>query len=388
MSRVLVVDDQLPLLRTLGENLSSRGYAVEYATTGGQALERTELAPADAVILDLGLPDISGMEVLARLRGWTSVPVIVLSARTAEIQKVAALDAGANDYVTKPFGMDELMARLRVALRTPDQSGGEPVIETEHFTIDLAAQRITRAGQRIRLTRTEWQIVRLLTRNPGCLVTHRQLLADVWGLTDIDSNNYIRVFLVSIRRKLEPDPAHPRYFITEPGCGVCFQPSGPGRFLRPIPGNPGTQGPDGPVEYLCQALRGRPAVDHREEREIPLPAGVVHGLQPGQQLAPERCVVGTAEDVRVVRRQCRDGRGGLRRGGLDAGGEGRAGLVTDDCDEATVRDRGVAPGAFGGLVPGHPPHAGAEVRVLRQLGQLRPRLDLLRLGGVGQFGGH
>jgi two-component system, OmpR family, KDP operon response regulator KdpE len=237
MSRVLVVDDQLSLLRTLGENLAGHGYAVEYATTGGQALEQTELAPADAIILDLGLPDISGMEVLARLRGWTSVPVIVLSARTAEVQKVAALDAGANDYVTKPFGMDELMARLRVALRAPD-SVGEPVIETEHFTIDLAAQQITRGGQRIRLTRTEWQIVRLLTRNPGCLVTHRQLLADVWGMPDTVSNNYIRVFLVSIRRKLEPDPAHPRYFITEPGCGVCFQPGPSARIgsLCRLPG--------------------------------------------------------------------------------------------------------------------------------------------------------
>jgi len=224
MSRVLVVDDQVALLRMLGENLSNRGYQVEYATTGSQAIERTELAPADAVILDLGLPDMSGMEVLARLRGWTSVPVIVLSARTAEVQKVAALDAGASDYVTKPFGMDELMARLRVALRVPDRVAAEPVIETDDFTIDLAAQRITRGGQRIRLTRTEWRIVQLLARNPGCLVTHRQLLSGVWGLTDADGSNYIRVFLVSIRRKLEPDPAHPRYFITEPGCGVCSQP--------------------------------------------------------------------------------------------------------------------------------------------------------------------
>ncbi len=227
VSRVLVVDDQVSLLHTLGETLSSRGYEVEFATTGGQALERTELTPADAIILDLGLPDMNGMEVLARLRGWTSTPVIVLSARTAEVQKVAALDAGANDYVTKPFGMDELMARLRVVLRPADRGHGEPVIQTGHFTIDLAAQRITRDGQRVRLTRTEWQIVQLLARNPGCLITHRQLLADVWGVTDASDSNYVRVFMVSIRRKLEPDPAHPRYFITEPGCGVCFQPDPP-----------------------------------------------------------------------------------------------------------------------------------------------------------------
>jgi two-component system, OmpR family, KDP operon response regulator KdpE len=145
------------------------------------------------------------------------------------VQKVAALDAGANDYVTKPFGVDELTARLRVVLRgsAPSRGAGEPVVETEDFTIDLAAQRVIRDGQRVRLTRTEWQIVQLLVRNPGCLITHRQLLTDVWGVTDSTDSNYVRVFLVSIRRKLEPDPAHPRYFITEPGCGLCFLPGQP-----------------------------------------------------------------------------------------------------------------------------------------------------------------
>jgi two-component system, OmpR family, KDP operon response regulator KdpE len=225
VSTVLIVDDQVSLLRTLGENLSSRGYHVEFATTGGQALERTELDPADAVILDLGLPDMSGMEVLTRIRGWTSVPVIVLSARTAEVQKVAALDAGANDYVTKPFGVDELTARLRVVLRggAGGRGSGEPVIETEDFTIDLAAQRVIRDGQ-------------LLVRNPGCLITHRQLLTDVWGVTDSTDSNYVRVFLVSIRRKLEPDPAHPRYFITEPGCGLCFLPGPPAQNRQALAG--------------------------------------------------------------------------------------------------------------------------------------------------------
>lgn len=230
MSRVLVIDDQVSLVRTLIDNLGVRGYDTDCATTGQQALERIELTKADAVILDLGLPDMNGMEVLTRLRAWTSVPIIVLSARTAEIQKVAALDAGASDYVTKPFGIDELMARVRVALRPADRLPDEPVIETEHFTIDLGAQQVTRDGQRVRLTRTEWRIMQLLARNPGCLVSHRQLLTDVWGLTDTDRNgsNYVRVFLVSIRRKLEPDPAHPRYFITELGCGVRFEP-GPAR---------------------------------------------------------------------------------------------------------------------------------------------------------------
>lgn len=226
MTTVLVVDDEIPLLRTLGSNLRQRGYGVEFATTGEQAITRTEHAPPDAVILDLGLPDISGMQVLASLRGWTTVPIIVLSARTAEFQKVAALDAGANDYVTKPFGMDEFMARLRVALRAGGNSPAEPVIKTEDFTIDLAAQRVTRDDRPIPLTRTQWQIVALLARNPGRLITQGQLLADIWGLKDISTNNYVRVFLVDIRRKLEPDPGHPRYFITEPGRGVRFLPAG------------------------------------------------------------------------------------------------------------------------------------------------------------------
>jgi two-component system, OmpR family, KDP operon response regulator KdpE len=220
---VLIVDDEVALLRTLGENLRRRGYGVTFARTGSEAISQTARCPADAVVLDLGLPDIGGMEVLTTIRRWTTVPIIVLSARTAEIQKVAALDAGANDYVTKPFGMGEFMARLRVALREVHRGGEEPLIETEHFAIDLAAHQVTRDGRPVPLTRTEWQIVQLLVRNPGRLITHAQLLESIWGLKDI-SNNYVRVFLVTIRRKLEPDPAHPRYFITEAGSGVRFQP--------------------------------------------------------------------------------------------------------------------------------------------------------------------
>jgi two-component system, OmpR family, KDP operon response regulator KdpE len=224
MSSVLIVDDQVSLLHTLGENLRQRGYDVELAATGGEALARIEQHLADAVILDLNLPDMGGMQVLNRIRGWSTVPVIVLSARTAEIQKVAALDTGADDYVTKPFSMDELLARLRVVLRDRRRGPDEPVVVTEHFTIDLAAQQVTRGGRAVRLTRTEWRIVALLARHPGDLITQRELLAEVWGLTDVDSNSYVRVFMVTIRRKLEPDPAHPRYFITEPGCGVRFLP--------------------------------------------------------------------------------------------------------------------------------------------------------------------
>jgi two-component system, OmpR family, KDP operon response regulator KdpE len=230
MSTVLVVDDQVSLLHTLEENLRSHGYDVELATTGDQALARTKQHLADAVVLDLSLPDMGGMQVLARIRGWSTVPVIVLSARTLEFQKVAALDAGADDYVTKPFDIEELMARLRVALRGRRRGPDEPVVVTQHFTIDLAAQQVTRDGRAVRLTRTEWRIIALLARHPGGLITQRQLLAEVWGRTDVISNNYVRVFMVTIRRKLEPDPAHPRYFITEPGCGLRFLPgAGPGR---------------------------------------------------------------------------------------------------------------------------------------------------------------
>ncbi len=224
MTTVLVVDDQVSLLHVLAESLLEHGYDVKLAATGGQALERIEQHPADIVVLDLSLPDIGGMQVLARIRGWSTVPVIVLSARAAEIQKVAALDAGADDYITKPFDMDELMARLRVVLRHRRPGPDEPVVVTEHFTIDLAAQQVTRGGRAVPLTRTEWRIVALLARHPGCLIAQREMLAEVWGLTDVVSNNYVRVFLVAIRRKLEPDPAHPRYFITEPGRGVRFLP--------------------------------------------------------------------------------------------------------------------------------------------------------------------
>jgi len=223
-SRILVVDDETSLLRILGANLRRRGYGVAFATTGRAALAQAARCRADAIILDLGLPDIDGMEVLAGVRCWTSVPIIVLTARTAEIQKVAALDAGANDYMTKPFGMEELMARLRAALRDARLGSDEPLVETEHFTIDLPAQRVLRDGVPVPLTRTEWRIVQLLARNPGRLISHSQMLSEIWGIQDI-TNNYIRVFLVTIRRKLEPDPAHPRYFITEPGCGVRFLPS-------------------------------------------------------------------------------------------------------------------------------------------------------------------
>ena len=225
MSTVLVVDDEPPILHTMDVNLRARGYDVQLAASGTQALSVAARRHPDAVILDLGLPDMDGVEVIRGLRGWTNVPIIILSARTGEPQKVAALDAGANDYVTKPFGMDELMARVRVALRAPTGAEEHAVVETADFTIDLANKRIQRGGRDIRLTATEWQVVEILARNPGRLITQRHLLEQVWGLTDTKTN-YIRVLMVAVRRKLEPDPSHPRYFITEPGSGIRFVPEG------------------------------------------------------------------------------------------------------------------------------------------------------------------
>jgi two-component system, OmpR family, KDP operon response regulator KdpE len=225
VSTVLVVDDEPPILHTMDVNLRARGYDVQLAATGTQALSVAARRHPDAVILDLGLPDMDGVEVIRGLRGWTNVPIIILSARTGEPQKVAALDAGANDYVTKPFGMDELMARVRVALRAPSGTEEQAIVETADFSIDLANKRIRRGGRDIRLTATEWQVVELLARNPGRLITQRHLLEQVWGLTDTKTN-YIRVLMVAVRRKLEPDPSHPRYFITEPGSGIRFVPEG------------------------------------------------------------------------------------------------------------------------------------------------------------------
>jgi two-component system, OmpR family, KDP operon response regulator KdpE len=225
VSTILVVDDEPALLRTMDINLRSRGYDVSLATTGHEALALAARNHPDVVVLDLGLPDMDGVDVIEGLRGWTTVPIIVLSARTEERDKVAALDAGANDYVGKPFGMDELMARVRVALRVPAHAEDTPVIETPDFSVDLAAKRVRRDGHEVRLTATEWQVVELLARNPGRLITQRQLLEQVWGLRNTKTN-YVRVFLVTIRRKLEPDPANPRYFITEPGSGIRFVPEG------------------------------------------------------------------------------------------------------------------------------------------------------------------
>jgi two-component system KDP operon response regulator KdpE len=227
MTRVLIVEDEPQLLRALGINLRARRYEVETVADGASALRAAAATPPDLVILDLGLPDMDGTEVIHGLRGWTRVPIIILSARDTQSDKVNALDAGADDYLTKPFGMDELLARLRAALRRASPPVGTqdaPVIVTETFTIDLAAKRITRGDDEVRLTPTEWHLVEVLTRHSGSLVSGKQLLKEVWGPTYGAETNYLRVYMAQLRRKLEADPSHPRHLITEPGIGYRFEP--------------------------------------------------------------------------------------------------------------------------------------------------------------------
>ena len=225
MTRVLVVDDDRALARALSINLKARGYDVDVALTGAEALASASSRPPDVVVLDLGLPDLDGLAVLQGLRGWTNVPVLVLSAREEQAEKVAALDAGADDYVTKPFGMDELLARLRAAVRrTAPTAGDLPVVVTGDFTVDLAARRVTRAGGEVRLTPTEWHLLEVLVRSPGRLVAQKQLLQEVWGPAYETESHYLRVYIAQLRRKLEPDPAHPVHLLTEPGMGYRFEP--------------------------------------------------------------------------------------------------------------------------------------------------------------------
>ncbi len=227
MTRVLVVDDDRALARALSINLKARGYDVDVALTGAEALASASSRPPDVVVvvLDLGLPDLDGLQVLQGLRGWTNVPVLVLSAREEQAEKVAALDAGADDYVTKPFGMDELLARLRAAVRrTAPTAGDLPVVVTGDFTVDLVARRVTRSGGEVRLTPTEWHLLEVLVRSPGRMAAQKQLLQEVWGPAYETESHYLRVYIAQLRRKLEPDPAHPVHLLTEPGMGYRFEP--------------------------------------------------------------------------------------------------------------------------------------------------------------------
>ncbi|MFB6852086.1 response regulator [Streptomyces sp. NPDC056121] len=226
MTRVLVVEDDPQLVRALVINMEVRRYGVDAAPDGATALRLAAARRPDVVLLDLGLPDMDGVDVIRALRGWTRVPILVLSARQASDEKVAALDAGADDYITKPFSMDELLARLRAAARRTE--GVPPVPETvlvvtEEFTVDLVAKKATRAGRDIHLTPTEWHLLEILVSHPGRLITHRQLLEEVWGVSRSNKTNYLRVYVAQLRRKLEADPSHPRHLITEAGMGYRFE---------------------------------------------------------------------------------------------------------------------------------------------------------------------
>ncbi len=259
VTRVLVVDDEPQILRALRINLRVRNYDVDTAATGAQALETAARHPPDLVILDLGLPDLDGVEVIEGLRGWTTAPIIVLSGRADSLDKVEALDAGADDYVTKPFGMEELLARMRAAARRSGSVADQPRVMLGDLVVDLAAKRVTRptaqavgspaaraeaspaaaragaspaaradaaaASGDIRLTPTEWHLLEVLLRNPGKLLSQRQLLAEVWGPGYADAAGNLRLYMAQLRRKLEPDPARPRWLLTEPGMGYRYQPS-------------------------------------------------------------------------------------------------------------------------------------------------------------------
>ena len=225
MTRVLVVDDEPQILRALAINLRARGYDVRTAGTGAEALTVAAAHGPEIVVLDLGLPDMDGTDVIAGLRGWTSVPILVLSGRSDSTDKVEALDAGADDYVTKPFGMDELLARMRAMVRRAGQVEDEaPVVQLGENTIDLAARKVMRDGTEVRLTPTEWHLLEVLVRHPGRLLSQRMLLAEVWGPGYETAQGNLRLYMGQLRRKLEPDPGRPRHLLNEPGMGYRFEP--------------------------------------------------------------------------------------------------------------------------------------------------------------------
>jgi two-component system KDP operon response regulator KdpE len=232
MKRLLVIDDESQLLLALRINLSARGYDVAVAADAAAGLAAAARRPPDLVVLDLGLPDRDGVEVITGLRGWSSVPILVLSGRTEAWDKVEALDAGADDFVTKPFSMDELAARVRALLRRsePEDAAG-PVVAVGYHLVDLAAHTVRRAPEApadvpetVRLTRTEWAVLETLLRHPGRLVSSKQLLAQVWGTENEPEGSYLRFYMSRLRQKLEPEPSRPRQLLTEPGMGYRFQP--------------------------------------------------------------------------------------------------------------------------------------------------------------------
>ena len=225
MTRILVVDDEPQILRALRINLSARRFEVAVAADGSGALRQAAEWHPDLVVLDLGLPDIDGVEVIHGLRGWTRVPIIVLSGRSGNQDKVDALDAGADDYVTKPFSIDELLARVRAITRRVTATEVPEPVRVGDYTIDLANKAaVPDGGDPVHLTRTEWQLLEVLLTNPGKLITQHDLLTRVWGPTYVNQGHYVRQYMAQLRRKLEPDPARPRHLLTELGMGYRFQP--------------------------------------------------------------------------------------------------------------------------------------------------------------------
>jgi two-component system, OmpR family, KDP operon response regulator KdpE len=235
-AHVLVVDDEPQILRALRTNLRGAGYEVETATTAEEALAAAAIRPPEAIILDLVLPDGRGTDVCREVRRWSAVPILVLSAVGDEQEKVAALDAGADDYVTKPFGMEELLARLRAALRRAGPSA-EPVVRVGELVVDLEKRAVAVAGEPVSLTRTEFDLLRLFVQNEGKLLTHPTILREVWGPAYGDESHYLHVYVSQLRRKLEPDPTRPRYILTEPGAGY--------RLVDPSPTVTASRLPDG-----------------------------------------------------------------------------------------------------------------------------------------------
>ncbi len=235
--RILIADDDPQILRALRIMLTARGYEVFVARTGAEALNQAVEHHPELVILDLGMPQLNGIEVIEGLRGWTQVPILVVSGRTGSTDKVDALDAGADDYVTKPFAADELLARIRALTRRSPTVTDEPVVHFGAVTVDLAAHQVERTSETgtesVRLTPTEWQILEVLLRNPRRLVTRQSLLTEVWGPQYTNDTGYLRLYLAQLRKKLEPEPSHPRYLLTEPGMGYRFTPDPEPDSARP-----------------------------------------------------------------------------------------------------------------------------------------------------------
>jgi two-component system KDP operon response regulator KdpE len=224
MTRILVVDDEPQIVRALSINMRARGYEVDAARDGASALRAAAEHHPDLIVLDLGLPDMDGAEVIRGVRGWTDIPIIVLSGRAGSTDKVEALDAGADDYITKPFGVDELLARIRAVTRRVQPSDAGPAATIGAFTIDLSDRSITGGDVDVRLSPTEWQLLEHLLRHPDKLISQRSLLHDVWGPQYSTETNYLRQYMARLRRKLETDPSRPRHLITEPGMGYRYRP--------------------------------------------------------------------------------------------------------------------------------------------------------------------